>query len=105
MNERFSVDVLNARNELVGEQKDGLQGELPIAEVEQVLQARSKKIQDHSIIVTFCAEPTDKGDANSTSKGLVDSSFVFELGVLSFDALELDSNFFTRDDVGAYVDN
>jgi hypothetical protein len=105
VDERFGVDVLNAGNELVREQKHSLQRELPVAEVEQVLQAGSEKVQDHSIIITLCAEPTDKGNTNPTSKGLVDSGFVFELGMLSFDALELDSNFFAGDDVGAYVDS
>ena len=37
VDERLGVDVLDTRDELIGEEQDGLQGELPVAEVEQVL--------------------------------------------------------------------
>lgn len=36
------MNVLDARDELIGEQKDGLQGELAVAKIEEILQARSK---------------------------------------------------------------
>jgi hypothetical protein len=103
VDERLGVNVLDARDELISEEKDGLQGEFSVAEVEEVLQAGSEKIEDHGIVVTLGTEPADKGDTDTTSKGLVDTSFIFELRVLGLDALELDGNLFTRDDVGSEV--
>jgi hypothetical protein len=87
------VDVLDARNQLVGKQKDGLEGEFAVAEVEQILQTRSKEVEDHGIVVTFSAKPANKGDSDASSKGLVDTGFIFELRVLCLDALELDGDF------------
>ena len=103
VDEGLGVNVLNARDQLISEEKDGLQGEFSVAEVEEVLQAGSKKIEDHGIVVTLGTEPADKGDTDTTSKGLVNTSFIFELRVLGLDALELDGNLFTRDDVGSEV--
>lgn len=98
------MDVFDTRNELIGKEQHSLQRELAVAEVEQILQTRSEEVDDHSVVVTLSTEPTHEGNANTTGKGLVDTGFIFELGVLCFDALEFDGNFFSRDDVGAYVD-
>jgi hypothetical protein len=103
VDERLGMDVLNARDELVGKQEDSLQGELAVAEVEKILQAGSEEIENHSIVVTFCTEPANEGDPDTTGKRLVDTGFIFELRVLGLDALELDSNLFSRDDVGSKV--
>lgn len=103
VNERLGVDVLDAGDELVRQQKDGLERELPVAEVEKILQTGSEKVQDHGIVVTLGSEPTDERDTNTTSEGLVDTSLIFKLGVLGLDALELDGDLFSGDDVGAQV--
>lgn len=42
VDERFGVDVLDARDELVGQEQDRLQREFTVAEVEQIFQAGSK---------------------------------------------------------------
>lgn len=94
------MNVLNARDELIRKEQNGLQGKFPIAEVEQILQAGTQKVKDHGIVVTLGAEPTHKGNANPTGEGLVDTSFIFQLGMFGFDALEFDSYLFTRDDIG-----
>ena len=99
VNEGLGVDVLNAGDELVGEEENRLQRELAIAEVEEVFEAGSKKVEDHGIVVALCTEPPNKGNADATGEGLVDAGLVFELRVLGLDALELDSNFFAGDDV------
>lgn len=104
VDEGLGVNVLDAGDELVGQQEDGLQRELAVAEVEQVLQTGSEEIQHHGIVVTLCSEPTDERDANTAGEGLVYTSLVFQLRVLGLDALELDSDLFARDDVGAQVD-
>lgn len=104
VDEGLGVDVLDARDELVRKQEDGLKRELAVAEVEQVLQTGAKEIQHHGVVVTFCSEPTDKRDANTTGEGLVDTSLILQLRVLGLDALELDGDLFSGDDVGAQVD-
>jgi hypothetical protein len=103
VDEGLGMDVLNAGDQLVGKEKDGLQGELSVAEVEEVFQGRSEEVEDHSIVITLGTEPADKGDADTSSEGLVDTSFIFELRVLGLDTLELDGNLFARDDVGSEV--
>lgn len=104
VDEGLGMDVLDARDELVGEEKDRLQGELPVAEVEEVLQARPEQVENHGIVVTFRSKPADEGDSDTTSERLVDAGFVFELGMLGLDALELDGDLLSGDDVGSKVD-
>jgi len=102
VDERLGVDVLDAGDELVGEEKDGLQRELAVAEVEEVLEGGAEQVQDHSIVVALGTEPPHEGNANTAGEGLVDTGLVFELRVLGLDALELDGDLLSGDDVGAY---
>ena len=97
------MDVLDAGDELVGKEQDSLQGELAVAEVEEVLKRRAEQVQDHGVVVALGSEPADKGNANTAGERLVDAGLIFELGVLGLDALELDGNLLTRDDVGTYT--
>jgi hypothetical protein len=101
VDERLGVDVFDAGDQLVGQEQDGLEGELSVAEVEQVFQTGAEKVDDHGIVVTFGAEPAHEGDAHTAGQGLVDTGFIFELGVLGLDALQLNSDLFSGDDVGA----
>lgn len=103
VNEGFGVDVFDAGNELVGEEENGLQRELAVAEVEKIFQTGSEQIDNHSVVVTFGTEPANERNTDTTGERLVDAGFVFELGVLGLDILKLDGNLFTRDDVGACV--
>ena len=100
VDERFGVDVLDAGDKLICEEQDSLEGELAIAEVEKILQARSEEIKHHGIIVTLGSKPADEGNPDTSSEGLVDTSLIFELRVLGLDTFELDGNLFARDDVG-----
>lgn len=104
MNEGLGVNVLDAGDELIGQEQDGLQGELAVAEVEEILQARTEKIENHGIVITFGTEPANERDTNTTREGFVDTSLILELRMLSLDRLKLDGNFFTRDNVGTEVD-
>jgi hypothetical protein len=104
VNEGLGVNILNPGDELIGKQKNGLQRELAVAEIEQILQARSEEIEYHSIVVTLGSKPTDERDSDTTSERLVDTCLIFKLRMLSFYALKLNSNLFTRDDVGTKVD-
>jgi hypothetical protein len=103
VDEGLGVDVLDAGDELVGKEQDSLQGELAVAEVEEVLKRRAEQVQDHGVVVALGSEPADKGNANTAGERLVDAGLIFELGVLGLDALELDGNLLTRDDVGTYT--
>lgn len=103
MDEGLGVDIFDTGDELICQEKHSLQGEFAVAEVEEVLQAGTQKVDDHSVVVTFGTEPADKWDSNTTSEGFVNSSFILELGVLGLDALELDGDFLPRDDVGTCI--
>jgi hypothetical protein len=103
VDERLGVDVLDSGDELVGEEQNGLEGELAVAEVEQVLQRGTKEIQDHGIVVALGTKPADEGNADTTCEGLVDAGLVFELRVLGLDALKLDGDLLAGDDVSACV--
>jgi hypothetical protein len=102
VDEGLGVDVLDAGDELVGQEQDGLQGELAVAEVEEILEGRAEEIEDHGVVVTLGAEPADEGDTDTAGKRLVDTSLIFELRVLGLDAFKLDGNLLTRDDVSAW---
>lgn len=98
------MNILDAGDELIGQQKDGLERELAVAEIEQILQAGAEKIQHHCIVITLGTKPTNEGNADTASKGLIDAGLIFQLRVLGLDAFELNGNFLARDDVGAEVD-
>lgn len=104
VDEGLGMDVLNTRDELIGEKEDRLQRELAVAEVEEVFQAGPEQIEDHGVVITFGAEPAYEGDTDAASQRLVHTGFILELRVLGLDALKLDGNLFARDDVGAKVD-
>jgi hypothetical protein len=97
------VDVFDAGDELVGKEKNGLQGELAVAEVEEVFQAGTEQVEYHGIVVTLGTEPANEWDTDTAGKGLVDTSLIFELRVLGLDALKLDGDLLARDDIGAEV--
>ena len=71
--------------QLVGQQENGLQGKLAVAEVEQVFERRTQEVNDHGVVVALRPEPTDEGNTDATSQSLVDLGFILELGVLRLD--------------------
>lgn len=101
VDEGLGVDVLNAGDELVGEQEDGLEGELAVAEVEEVLERWAEEIEHHGVVVALRSEPSHEWDADTASKGLVDACLVLQLWVLGLDRLELDGDLLAGDDVSA----
>jgi hypothetical protein len=103
VDERLGVYVLDTGDELVGQQQHRLQGELAVAEIEEILQGRAEQVQDHGVVVALGAEPAHERDADAAGERLVDAGFILELGVLGLDALELDGDLLARDDVGACV--
>ena len=101
VDEALGVDVLDAGDELVGEEQHGLEGELAVAEVEEVFERRAEQVEHHGVVVTLRAEPSYEGNADAAGKGFVDAGFVLQLRVLGFNALELDGDLLSGDDVSA----
>lgn len=97
-------DPRGETHELVGKEKDGLQTKLPLAKVEEILEGRAKQVDNHGVVVTLGAIPSDEWDADTASEGLVHLRLILELGVLGLDGFELDGNLFARDDVYTEVD-
>ena len=102
VDEALGVDVLDAADELVGEQEDGLEREFAVAEVEEILEGRAEEVEDHGVVVTLGAEPSDERNADAASERLVDAGLILELRVLGLDGLKLDGNLLAGDDVGAW---
>jgi hypothetical protein len=50
--------------QLVGEHEHRFEAELPVAEVEQVLQAGAQQVDDHDVVVALDAVVPDVGDAH-----------------------------------------
>jgi hypothetical protein len=103
-NECKPRDRLGMTHQLIREQQYRFEGELAVAEVEEILKRRPEEIKDHRVVIALGAEPPHKRHANTTSEGFVDLALVFELGVLSLDRLELDSDLFAGNNVDAEVD-
>ena len=101
VDEALGVDVLDAADQLVGEQEDGLEGEFAVAEVEEILEGGAEEVEDHGVVVTLGAEPSDERNADAASERLVDAGLILELRVLGLDGLKLDGNLLAGDDVGA----
>lgn len=89
---------------MIGKQKNRLQGELTVAEVEEVFQAGSEQVEDHCIVVTLGSEPPDVRNTDTAGKGLIHTSLVFKLRTLGLGALKLDGNLLARDYVLSEVD-
>ena len=97
----LGVDVLNAADQLVGEEEDGLEREFAVAEVEEIFEGGAEEIEDHGVVVTLGAEPPDERNADAASERLVDAGLILELRVLGLDGLKLDGDFLAGDDVCA----
>lgn len=98
------VDIFDARNlerrmsegtrdrkrvaaayQLVSQEEDGLETELAVAKVEEVLEGGPEQVEDHGVVVAFGAVPANKGNADTAGESLVDLGLVFELGMFSLD--------------------
>ena len=88
------MNVLEARNELIREQQHSLQGELPSAVVEEVLQTGSQELECHHPVLAFRAVPVYSWDAVCAIKVFVDLDLVFELRRADLVVLEFERDFF-----------
>jgi hypothetical protein len=90
--------------QLIRKEKNSLETELAVAEVEQVLERGPKKIQYHSVVVALGTVPPHERDADTTGESLVHLRLILELRMLGFNRLELDGDFLARYDVDTEVD-
>lgn len=74
-----------ATHQLVSKEQNSLETELAVAEVEEVLKRGAKQVENHGIVVTFCAVPANERDTNATGKSLVNFGLILELRVLGLD--------------------
>lgn len=70
MDKRPSVDVLDSRDELIDQKEDSLQREFSVVEVEEIFQTRTKKVEDHSVVVTFGLNQRTKGMPSPPARAL-----------------------------------
>ena len=81
-------------HQLVGEEQDRLEGELAMAQFEQVFERGAEQIDDHHIVVALLARPDHPRHARSTHQRLVDPRLVLQRTVLLFHRrFELDGHF------------
>lgn len=88
------VDVLDPLDGLLGDHQDGLDRELPAAQVEQVLETLAEQVHDHEVVVALGAVVQDLGNCLADDGGIgvepqVDLAFVVQLLVLRVHILEL----------------
>ena len=71
MQPALAVHVLQSRNHLIGQKQGSLYAKLTITIVKQGLQARTKQIHHHCVIVTIKTKPAHLWYAFSTGQKLV----------------------------------
>ncbi len=89
------MEELDALDHLVSDHADGLEGELALAEGEEVLQGGAQQVHHHAVVVAFYAEPVHCWDTHyimsenerkntSTNKDLIKFSLIEQLRELGF---------------------
>ena len=66
VDEVLLVNGLHAGQHLLGNHDNGLDGESAIAVVEEILQGRTKQVNDKNVVEAFLAKVIDIGDASCT---------------------------------------
>ena len=68
MDEVLVVDVLDPPNHLVSQHEDGLHGESPRAEVEEIFEARAKQVHHQHVVVALYTKPPNMRDTHASLK-------------------------------------
>ncbi len=68
MDEGLGVNVFDAGDKLIREEQYRLQGKLSVAEVEEILQAGSQKVEHHGVVVALGAKPAHEWNADTTGE-------------------------------------
>mmetsp|Transcript_24934 Transcript_24934/g.73988 ORF Transcript_24934/g.73988 Transcript_24934/m.73988 type:complete len:422 (-) Transcript_24934:15-1280(-) len=104
VDEGLVVNVLDPLQQLVGNHEDRLEVELPVTEVEEILQRRTEQVHHHHVVIPLDGEGADGRDAHAAAQNLVQLRLVQQLRVLALDRLQLDRHFLAGRDVRAEVD-
>ena len=91
-------------HELIREHEDGLEGKVPVAHAEEVLERGTEEVDDHDVVVALLSGPVYPGDARAAHESLVDLALLLERRGLGYCGFELDGDFLTGDGVHALVD-
>jgi hypothetical protein len=67
---------------LVCQQENGLEAELAVAKVEQILKGGTEEVEHHGVVITFGSKPSHEWNSDATCECLVDFGFILELRVL-----------------------
>ena len=92
MDEILGVDVFDTVDHLIRQHQHGLERELAIAEVEQILKRRSQKIDNHHVVIALDTIPMNVRNANTAREDLVELGLVQQLRMLRLDTLKLDGD-------------
>lgn len=79
MNEVLHMHVLNTANHLIRQHQHGLHREPSTAEVEEILQRRTKQIHHQTMVLTFDAIEANMWYPNSALQDLIDFALVEQL--------------------------
>lgn len=71
MEDVFGMDILDSRDGLVGNEEDGLERELSVAVIKQILEGWAEKLVDKHIVFALLPEPEDVRDSHSAGERLV----------------------------------
>ena len=91
-------------HELIREHEDGLEGKVPVAHAEEILEGGPEEVDDHDVVVALLARPVDPGHTGTTHQSLVDLALLLERRRLGNRRLELDGDFLACDGVHALED-
>ena len=71
VDEVLPMDELNPTYELIRQQENRFEAELPVAEVEEVLEAGPQQLHHHHVVLPLAPVVLDKGDAHTSLHHLV----------------------------------
>jgi hypothetical protein len=91
---------LDTRDELLGQDKHRLERKFVVAELEQILQARTWQIVDRGVIASMNPRPVDRRNTDKTLEAFTDTCLIFKLSMVG---TKLDLDFLSCDDIYAQV--
>jgi len=86
------VTAHKSAHQLVCDEKDGLEGEVFVAHLEEVLQRGTKEVKDHNIEIPVFSRPHNPWYTGRAREGLVYLGFLSDWTVAGDGRLEFDSD-------------
>jgi hypothetical protein len=78
MKDAFGMDILDPRNDLVGNEQDSLEREFLVAVIEQIFEGWAEKLVDKHIVFTLLPEPQDMRNSHAAGERLVSAILILE---------------------------